>query len=360
MEEPQLDVSAADVEPDEIIRERYPNGKVRIERGVRQDELQNYLNHGPWKMWDAEGRLVMEGTYRDGRPEGAWTRWYRTQDAELFGHSPFTLFEGPYVSHATFREGQLHGHWIITDQNERKICDWNFSNGRRDGKSLWWYPNGNKLREINYADGQVHGELLEWDEGAKPVTRVEYQEGRRLARTVQNYKTGQKQFEGMVLHAQLVLKQPDNWWKATLATYVQQGKDQKHGEWAAWYADGKEKFAGHYEYDRPSGQFTWWHPNGQKALEGSYQDGRKHGPWTWWHENGQKSIQGQYQHDTAVERWVWWHDNGKVAQRVDFSESGGRVVTIPDRRLDIDEESIGRSIMLNRPQNGGHSWGAGE
>ncbi len=258
----------ADIEPEETIRERYPDGNVRVERGVRQDELQNYLNHGPWKMWDQQGRLVVEGAYRDGEAEGDWIRWYQGPEAALFSISPFDAFVGPFASRATFEAGQLNGHWVITDQNERKICDWNFVNGRRDGVSLWWYPNGNKMREIHYVDGQVHGELLEWDEGGRLVTRVKYEEGRRLDKTAQQYKNGQKQVEGMVLHARLIMKQPDDWWKAKLATYVQEGKDQKHGPWAAWYEDGKQKFTGHYEYDRPAGAFTWWHPNGQKGATG--------------------------------------------------------------------------------------------
>lgn len=350
-EEP-VDTGAAEIEPEETIQERYPDGKVKVERGVRQDRLQNYLNHGPWRMWDQQGRLVVEGLYRDGQAEGQWTRWYAADGAEMFSQSPFNLYQAPFASRATFRTGKLKGHWIITDQNERKICDWNFVDGRRDGKSSWWYPNGNPMREINYVAGQVHGELLEWDEGGKLVTRVEYEDGRRLDQAVQKYKDGQKQYEGAVLHARLIMKQPDDWWSATLATYVQEGKDQKHGDWTAWYPNGKKKFSGQYERDLAEGQFTWWHSNGQLALEGSYRDGRKHGEWTWWHESGQRSIQGQYRNDVAADRWVWWHENGKVAQRVDFTGTGAQVVSLPEGGQDLDAEMMGRSIMLNRPQNG--------
>ena len=36
----------------EVIRERYPNRSVKIEREVTQDAEGNYVNHGSWKMWD--------------------------------------------------------------------------------------------------------------------------------------------------------------------------------------------------------------------------------------------------------------------------------------------------------------------
>ena len=40
----------------ETITEKYPNRKVKIERQVVQDDERNYVNHGPWKMWDPNGK----------------------------------------------------------------------------------------------------------------------------------------------------------------------------------------------------------------------------------------------------------------------------------------------------------------
>jgi len=185
---------------------------------------------------------------------------------------------------------------------------------------------------------------LEWDVNNKQVTRVEYQDGRRLERTTEAYTDGQKKVEGMVLQARLVMKQPDDWWAAKLATYARQGKDQKHGEWTAWYANGQMKFSGEYQFDKPHGEFNWWHENGQRSLQATYQNGRKAGAWTWWHPNGQKAIQGAYLADSPNERWVWWHETGKVAQRVDFSAAAsGSASEFPSH--------FGDPIPLRQPQN---------
>src|SRR5690606_4804533 len=56
----------------EVIRERYPNRTVKIEREVTQDADGNYVNHGTWKMWDEAGNLVAEGRYFNGQREGIW------------------------------------------------------------------------------------------------------------------------------------------------------------------------------------------------------------------------------------------------------------------------------------------------
>jgi antitoxin component YwqK of YwqJK toxin-antitoxin module len=335
LEEDAAGEAAADGEilPQETIRERYDNGRVKIERGVAQDDLENYVNHGPWRMWDEAGNLIAEGVYHYGRREGKWTRWYQPDEADLFATPPFNLFSGPYVSQATFRDGELNGPWVIKDHGDLKICEWNFVAGRRHGESVWYYHTGRKLRVINYRAGELHGELLEWDLNGNPVTRVQYENGRRHEKTLQTYPDGQKKVEGMVLQARLLIKEPDDWWEAKMATYVAKGKDQKHGSWTAWYPNGQQRFAGEYQYDKPSGTFTWWHQNGQKSLLAHYENGLKQGQWTWWHPNGQKSIQGQYRDDSPLDRWVWWHDTGKVAQRIDFSQpgtpiaNGGRVMS---------------------------------
>jgi hypothetical protein len=66
--------------PVEVIRERYPNGSVKIERGVALDADGNYMNHGMWKLWNEEGTLVAEGQYDMGERTGAWSKWHSRRD----------------------------------------------------------------------------------------------------------------------------------------------------------------------------------------------------------------------------------------------------------------------------------------
>ncbi len=178
------------------------------------------------------------------------------------------------------------------------------------------------MREINYLGGQIHGTLKEWNANGDLTTEVEYYDGRRLDQLSETDEQGNKQYEGWVLHARLQMNKPDRWWDAQLATYVKQGRDQKHGKWQAWYPNGQLKFEGNYQYDEPHGTFRWWYANGQKSLEAHYDQGQKDGLWTWWHPNGQKSIEGYYAQDAPSGRWIWWHENGRVAQRINYSTDG--------------------------------------
>jgi antitoxin component YwqK of YwqJK toxin-antitoxin module len=312
----------------ETIRERFPSGKIKIEREVTQDKDQNYVDHGSWKEWDEQENPIAGGVYQSGRREGSWFRWYNKSESDLFSQAPFHQFNGPFKSVATFRAGVLHGTWTIVDADDRKLCSWQFANGRRHGVSTWYYLTTQPMREIHYQNGELHGALTEWDQNGDKITEVEYINGRRHEKVSTAYEDGQKKSEGMVLRARYALQKPDEWWTIQLARYSREGKDERHGTWRLWYPGGQLKMEGEYQFNEPSGQFIWYHENGQKVLESFYSAGGKDGVWTWWHPNGQKSIQGAYVNGSPAGRWTWWHETGKVAQRVDYPASleNGRVL----------------------------------
>ena len=54
----------------EVIKERFSNGSVRVEREVTQDTAGIYVNHGMWKTWDERGTLVAQGEFQHGKRTG--------------------------------------------------------------------------------------------------------------------------------------------------------------------------------------------------------------------------------------------------------------------------------------------------
>jgi antitoxin component YwqK of YwqJK toxin-antitoxin module len=319
----------------ELIKERYPNGAIRIERRVTQDAQGNYINHGPWKMWDERGNLMAQGQYEYGNRTGVWIRWYRSvQEANLLSKAPYSQYAGPYISQATFKNDLLDGVWTIYDGKTRKISQWAFSEGKRHGPSLWWYANGKKMREANFTNGDMDGPYLEWAPDGTLRVKEEYQEGRKLAMKTTYYTGNVKKSEGMYLFAKDIEHSPDDWWNCKLVTTVKTGKDEKHGLWTSWFASGQMQLQGRYEHDLQVGKFTWWHSNGQRALEGNFDRGKQDGQWTWWHANGQKSIEGHYAAGNPTGRWTWWKEDGRVVQSADLSHSEGVVIETP-RELEV-------------------------
>ncbi len=304
----------------ELIRERFPDGTTKLERYVIQDDQQNYINHGSWKMWDIKGNVIAEGDYHHGKRHGEWVGWFFPGEVTMLQGLPYNKFTGPFVSQAQFRHGELHGAWTIYDSSKRTASEFYYENGKRHGIWTWWYPDGQKMREMEYSDGEIDGELAEWREGGEQVGKDTYIKGRRLGLQKELFDDGSQKSAGMYLHAQQVPSGADDWWVCDVAPFMTKGRDEKHGAWTSWHPNGQERMRGEYRFDVPVGSFTWWHPNGQKALAGEYTQGLQDGDWTWWHDNGLKSIQGQYTAGKATGQWIWWKSDGKVAQRANYDK----------------------------------------
>src|SRR5262245_17826729 len=69
----------------DVVRERYASQAVKVERSITQDANLNFVNHGPWTMWDPAGNLIAQGEYRFGKRHGAWKRAFFASPAAKAG-----------------------------------------------------------------------------------------------------------------------------------------------------------------------------------------------------------------------------------------------------------------------------------
>jgi antitoxin component YwqK of YwqJK toxin-antitoxin module len=262
------------------------------------------------------------GMYRYGERNGVWTRWHLAPGPkDMLSQAPYKLFHAPFVSEVNYDCGQINGSWTIYDSQDRKVSEFAFEQGERQGKSIWYYPNGQKMREIDFTGGQLDGQWQEWGPGRKLTMNETYQNGRRLAKKVETYKGGQPKSESMYLYAREVLKNNYDWWNGMVTTTTsKEGKDQRHGAYISWHKNGQKDQEGQYLNDLPVGKFVWWYENGQKAIDGQFVNGERDGLWIWWHENGQKSVCGEFVKGTEIGKWTWWKEDGKVANSARITE----------------------------------------
>ncbi|WP_425618451.1 hypothetical protein NA78x_002156 [Anatilimnocola sp. NA78] len=311
----------------ELVKERYANGTIKVEREVAQDRDGNFLLHGVYRQYDERGQLICEGNHKQGEASGTWKRYYRGSETALLTSSPYRDFQPTFTSQATFVDGQLHGKWTISDAKQRKISEIEFANGNRHGKAAWFYPNGTLLSQASYDHGRVHGDVMKWGADASLLGKESYTHGRKLAPKIEYYDAEHKKSEIYYLFAPLVVKTTDNYHNATLATFEVRGQDEKFGSFRIWHANGQLARQGEFRYNLPVGKASWFYSNGQKQMEGSYVDGKQDGTWTWWHQNGLKQIAGDYREGTPVGQWSWWKETGKLSQRNDMTAT--KVANIP-------------------------------
>ena len=331
----------------EVVRERYPDGKIRIERQVTQDATGNYVNHGAWKMLTPSGDVSAEGQYNMGKRVGLWTRWHGRNDSPVFNEFPFQRFKLPFMSQVTFTDGAMDGEWLITDANERKVMQVSLRAGQRHGPAITWLPTGKTYRQATYDAGVPVGDVLQINDKTGELVRAEnYVDGRKVI-TNTSYHPGsrrQKKSETMYLAATTVQQSPDDYWTCRLARYTAEGKDLKHGSSKAWYSNGTHQMEGFYEMDKRAGTFTYWHENGQVAATGEYKEDRAEGIWVWWHPNGQKSAVGKYQDGALIGEWRWWNEDGRLTKQHTYD--GTESISSQDEesydigRIDSDDTSV--------------------
>ena len=298
----------------EIIRERYNDGKVQIERQVTLDADGNYVNNGEWQLLSLGGDVVAEGHYDMGKRIGTWTHWHSRSDSPELSEFPVTHFATPFQSQANFVNDTMEGQWIITDSAQRKCFEANFVGGQRNGTVTYYLPNGKIYRQLTYNNGVPVGDVLEADKNGDVKTAATYLEGRNVV-TKRTYfpSSHRKMSENSYLAATTVEHTPDDFWNLHFATYTSEGNDLRHGVARTWFENGTVQQEGSYNYDKKDGNFTYRYRNGQVAVTGAYKNDVPDDVWVWWHENGQKAATGKYQEGALIGEWRWWNDDGKLA-----------------------------------------------
>ncbi len=306
----------------EIIRQRYPDGKVQILRFVIQDEQGNYLNHGPWTLYGRQGQILAKGQFEQGLMSGNWQRWHPAGSDGLFGEKPFDEFAGPFLSSSGFVAGKQHGSWIVMDRHRRKILEMPYRQGKRDGLATWYWPNGGKMRQASFQDGKMQGDLIEWDKNNRITRRSSWDNNRELITRNAFYYRSQKRSEDHFLGPPLQFQGSDDWWNARPARFESVGPETRHGPSVEWYRNGQVKMRGQFREDQRAGKFAWWHENGQKQAEGEFETGTREGRWRWWHDAGTVAIDGQYRNSQPVGTWTWWFKDGKVDRTENMDAAG--------------------------------------
>jgi antitoxin component YwqK of YwqJK toxin-antitoxin module len=336
----------------ELVRERYPDGKIKVERQVTLNADGNYVNHGAWKQYSTMGDVLAEGQYHFGQRAGLWTRWIGRNDAALIGEQPFRQFKAPFMSQANFANDKVDGEWLVVDANERKVMAITLKAGERHGTSTIWLPNGKVSWQMTYDYSAPSGDLYEVNaktgELAKTAT---FDQGRKVYTKTDYYTSRNRQIKSEVtyLSAPTITKSRDNYWTLKLAQFSTEGEDMRHGPVKTWFPNGQQEMEGSYTNDKKTGTFKFWHENGQLQSMGEYRDNNAEGTWVWWHDNGQKSAVGKYEHGTLIGEWRWWDEQGKLTKQETHTgtETGTESAATENEQLDLSWRSVDGSRDIN-------------
>jgi antitoxin component YwqK of YwqJK toxin-antitoxin module len=106
------------------------------------------VKHGYWRKTWQGGLLKEQGTYRNGKLDGAWTEWFDNGQESR---------EGGY------RNGNRHGVWRGW-WGSRKLADERYyEDGVAVGIWTEWYPSGEVMTRGGWLDGEQHGEDIAYE-----------------------------------------------------------------------------------------------------------------------------------------------------------------------------------------------------
>ena len=82
-----------------------------------------------------------EGTFKDGKKDGKWIQWYDNGQK---------MYEGYYNGLDKWGDPQLDGLYTGWYDNGQKRSYGTYNVGKKDGEWTYWYKNGQKMDEEIY------------------------------------------------------------------------------------------------------------------------------------------------------------------------------------------------------------------
>lgn len=318
-----LDQGSSRNSTSELVRQRFPNGAIAVEREVIELENGDFVNHGSYVQKNEAGNIVVTGNFNKGEREGEWRKQLSSSaSTHLLGQQK-KAFKEPITSKAEFVDGKLSGDWTCSDAAGRLVFVWGFEDGLRSGLSTWFAPDGKVIRSISYnknrADGAAHVVV---SKNGVPEDVV-FSDGKMRQRIQQKYPAIKgkppvlRSDEWFLVPTPLNLTVND--WENSQITYAEadQNDQVRHGTSTTYFPNGRKEIEGQYSFGKRTGRFAWWYSNGQESTVGAYENDLEQGSWTWWHENGMKKAQGEFVDGARVAQWSLWSENGKLVKRTD-------------------------------------------
>ena len=134
-----------------------------IGRLTSEIEMKKGEAHGLAKFYFNDGINVRQiSNYKNGKLEGATTRWYYS------GHKEAEEFYLNNLLHGTKRQWDSNGNLIIEEE---------YSNGELNGISKKWYSNGQIQIDAFYVAGMPHGNWKYYNEYGVEVGYAEFEHG---------------------------------------------------------------------------------------------------------------------------------------------------------------------------------------
>lgn len=317
----------------ELVRQRFANGKVHIERWVAESPEGDFVNHGTYTEFNAKGETVVTGEFRMGRRDGAWSKQLPLAVAQQLTNSIDRGFAPPFLSKAEFAQGSLTGDWTLADSRGNLVFVLSFENGKRNGTSSYFNSRGEVIRTITYIDNLADGPAKIALRKDQPPKDIQFSEGMMMDTAEEFYPQVRGKQRVLKTQEEVLVPTPINLeshdWENNIIKYrkYETADRVRHGRSITFYPNGQRESEGQYEQGNRTGTFVWWYSNGQQKTIGEYKNDETQGRWTWWHENGMREARADFVNGVRKSALSVWDQNGRLVKRTPAANDVPQVAT---------------------------------
>jgi antitoxin component YwqK of YwqJK toxin-antitoxin module len=303
----------------------YPSGQIKSEGNREKFQLDSI-----WVFYDEEGLITSKITYENGIKNGEVLTYNngalyekailendkRTGVAEIYFPTGEVQKEIPYeddleegegfeyardgrvITLLKYREGYLKSAERINRYDDR---------GKKRGKWITFYPNGNIHVEGTYMNDKKNGIFKTFDKDGDLISLEKYRDDQLVVdseesvildlrnsyypngeiKSTGGYVDGKKEGthryydnEGNIEGAEIYHRG-----EKTAAGIIDEKGDYQ-GLWKLYYDTGELKAEGEFENSNRIGEWVFYHKNGEIEHRAKYVDGLPQGRWTWYFDNG--------------------------------------------------------------------------
>ncbi len=316
----------------------YPNGQISSEGYIREGKPDGF-----WKTYYVSGILKSEGLRSNFELDSTWV--FYNQKAEI-------------TEKIDYKFGKKNGYSFTYNYDKFPegivIAKELYLNDQKQGKALYYYPNGSLKEEINYSDGKRQGQAKEYDESGKLTILMEYHNNYLISRERVNRTdiSGLKQGTWKIYHdngnlykemyyvndlLEGIYKEYNENGKLYLSIRYDEGKivedkaeenNQMEIDYKYEYNDkGKVLFSGGFIENTPVGIHRFYNEEGKVVNAKMYSDsgyiaaegiidetGVKNGPWKDFYPDGKLKAEGVYNNNLNTGKWLFYYNDGKKEQ----------------------------------------------
>jgi antitoxin component YwqK of YwqJK toxin-antitoxin module/Tfp pilus assembly protein PilF len=345
--------------------EYYDNGVLyysTVYKKGKQDGRTDFFDRDSKKFSEFvyDNNIVKQAKYFDkaGKEISATERKAKKMDMASYSPSGFKRMHAVYND-----KGLIQGLETSYFTSGKVSAEINYEDGDRAGRSITYFPNGNKESENEYAGGEKHGYEKNWYMHGQLQSEGWYQQGYREGTWYEYDEMGTLRAKTTYLNDDIHgyreeyfpngrlsnIAHYNRGWIEDFIQYDTSGKEINrcnyknasgkmksvmingklgaegeylygdwHGAYKFYFPDGTLSTIQFYKHGMPDSTFLSYYYGGILATEGTYKMGDKTGIWKHYLENGKPDYTETYEDGLLHGKRIYYFENGKTDTETEF------------------------------------------